>query len=108
MKAMAMRKPVVATNVSGSKELVLPGETGYLADVADVQGLALALEDLAADCELRRRMGEAGRARAWEHYDLRRMIRDVEQIYRELLYSRREVASERRASGIAALKAEGS
>jgi len=83
-EAMAMGKPVVATNVSGSNELVVHGVTGYLVDVADAQGLAGAFDNLAADWKLRRRMGEAGRARARKHYDLRRMIQDVEQIYREL------------------------
>jgi glycosyltransferase involved in cell wall biosynthesis len=94
-EAMAMGKPVVATNVTGSNELVLPGVTGYLVDVADPQSLALALGDLAADWRLRRRMGEAGRARAREHYDLRRMIRDVERVYRELFWSGQEVYSDR-------------
>jgi glycosyltransferase involved in cell wall biosynthesis len=105
-EAMAMGKPVVATNVSGSKELVLPGATGYLVEVADAQGLALALEDLAADWNLRRRMGEAGRARASEHYDLRRMIQDVEQVYRELSCPSHEAGGAVRAGGIAALEAD--
>jgi glycosyltransferase involved in cell wall biosynthesis len=107
-EAMAMGKPVVATNVSGSNELVLPGETGYLVDVADSQRLATALEELAVDCKLRRRLGEAGRARAWEHYDLRRMIRDVEQIYRELFWAGHEVGGDRRTAGFAALEVDGS
>jgi glycosyltransferase involved in cell wall biosynthesis len=105
-EAMAMGKPVVATNVSGSNELVLPGVTGYLVDVADAQGLAAAIEDLAVDCKLRRRMGEAGRARAWEHYDLRRMIRDVEQVYRELFRAGHKVGGDPRTAGIAALEVD--
>jgi glycosyltransferase involved in cell wall biosynthesis len=90
-EAMAMGKPVVATNVSGSKDLVQHGVTGYLVDVADAQGFSVAIHDLAADRELRRRMGEAGRARARKHYDLQRMIRDVELVYRELFWGEHEV-----------------
>ena len=104
-EAMAMRKPVVATNVSGSNELVLHGLTGYLVDVADVRGIAVALENLAADGKLRRSMGEAGCARAWKHYDLQRMIRDVEQVYHELLCAGNEV-NQRKTSGIAALEVD--
>jgi hypothetical protein len=63
---------------------------------------------LAADGKLRHRMGEAGRARAWKHYDLRRMIRDVEEVYRELLRAGRETGGDRRTVGIAALEADGS
>ena len=107
-EAMAMGKPVVATNVAGSNELVQHGVTGYLADVADAQGLAAAFMGLAADGKLRHRMGEAGRARAWKHYDLRRMIRDVEEVYRELLRAGRETGGDRRTVGIAALEADGS
>lgn len=105
-EAMAMGKPVVATNVSGSNELVLHGVTGYLVDVADAQGVAEAFEELAGDGKLRRRMGEAGRARAGKHYDLRRMIRDVEEVYRELLCPSHEVGDNRRTAGIAALEVD--
>jgi glycosyltransferase involved in cell wall biosynthesis len=105
-EAMAMGKPVVATNVSGSNELVLHGETGYLVDVADAHGLAAAFVDLAADGKLRRRMGEAGRARAWKHYDLRRMIRDVEQVYRELLGAGHAARGDCKTAGITVLEVD--
>lgn len=105
-EAMAMGKPVVATNVSGSNELVLPGVTGYLVDVADAQDLAAAFEDLAADGQLRRSLGEAGRARAWKYYDLRRMIRDVEEFYREVLSASQDVSRDRSTPGIAALEVD--
>ena len=78
----------------------------YLVDVADAQGLASAFEDLAADGQLRRRMGEAGRARAWKHYDLRRMIRDVEEFYREVLSASHEVGHDRSTPRIAALEVD--
>jgi len=100
-EAMAMGKPVVATNVSGSNELILHGETGYLVDIADVQGLAKAFHHLAGDRALCRRMGEAGRARARKHYDLRRMIRDVEQFYRELFWGFREIRDPQQAAAVA-------
>jgi glycosyltransferase involved in cell wall biosynthesis len=90
-EAMAMGKPVVATNVSGSKELVQHGATGYLVGVGDTGGLAAALDELAASCKLRRRMGDAGRARARSHYHLGRMVRDVEQTYRELFWGDHQV-----------------
>ena len=107
-EAMAMAKPVVATDVSGSNELVLNNETGYLVDVANPQNIAGALADLATDPKLRRRMGEAGRARARKLYDLTRMIRDLEQVYRELYTAARELPRDNRrsAAGIAAFEAE--
>lgn len=85
-EAMAMGKPVVATNVAGSKELVIPGVTGYLVKVADATAFSDVYLELAADPDLRRRMGDAGRARAREHYDLPRTIAGLEQLYRELSF----------------------
>jgi glycosyltransferase involved in cell wall biosynthesis len=103
-EAMAMGKPIVATNVSGSKELVVHSVTGYVAEVADISGLATALQELARDKELRRSMGAAGKARVTELYDLRRMIRDVEQIYRELLSAANQVHRERPVPAVASLE----
>lgn len=85
-EAMAMRKPVVATNVAGNNELVVDGVTGLLVPVAEPESVADAMQRLAGDHELRRRMGAAGQARAGELYDLRRMIRDIEQSYSDLFF----------------------
>ena len=103
-EAMAMGKPVVATNVAGSNELVLPGVTGYLVDASDVQGFAVALHELAADWELRHRMGEAGRARAREYYDLQRMVRAIEQLYRDALRGKLQMPSWHRPAVAAAIE----
>jgi glycosyltransferase involved in cell wall biosynthesis len=104
-EAMAMHKPVVATKVSGSSELVVHGETGYLVDIADSHAIAAAFEELAADWNLRRRMGDAGCARARKHYGLARMSQGIEQVYRDLLSAPREVrGDDRRAADIAALE----
>ena len=63
-EAMAAGLPVVATRVGGIPEIVLDGETGLLAEAADVDSLAAALERLADDAWLCRELGAAGRARA--------------------------------------------
>lgn len=64
IEAMAAGLPVVATRVGGVPEVVEEGVTGYLAPSGDDAGLADALLRLAADPELRGRLGRAGRARA--------------------------------------------
>ncbi len=58
---MAQGKPVVATAVGGTPELVLDGETGLLVPPGDVDALADALADVLDDPERARRLGEAGR-----------------------------------------------
>lgn len=69
IEAMFAALPVVATNIRGSREEVLPEETGLLVPVNDPSALGAALARLAADPALRGAMGAAGRARALEHYD---------------------------------------
>ncbi|HSI97256.1 MAG TPA: glycosyltransferase, partial [Gaiellaceae bacterium] len=61
LEAMAAARPVVATRVGGLPQVVRDGENGLLVDERDPVGLARAIEALAADGELRRKMGESGR-----------------------------------------------
>jgi glycosyltransferase involved in cell wall biosynthesis len=84
-EAMAMGKPVVATNVSGSNELVQHGETGLLLPAGDDAACAEALGRLAGDPALRRAMGQAAQRRVREYYDVGRMVRQVEELYWDLL-----------------------
>jgi len=63
MEAMACAKPVIASRAGGNPELVTDGVTGLLVDAGDSSGFAHAIQRLAADRELRLRMGAAGRAR---------------------------------------------
>jgi glycosyltransferase involved in cell wall biosynthesis len=67
-EAMAHARPVVASAVGGLLDLVVDGETGVLVPPRDVPALRGALERLLADPDLRRRLGEAGRARVQERF----------------------------------------
>ena len=69
LEAMACGVPVVATNIRGSREEVVQGETGYLVPIRDAQALGKAIVSLAQDSELRNRMGRAGRKRAEGRFD---------------------------------------
>jgi glycosyltransferase involved in cell wall biosynthesis len=68
LEASASGKPVVATNVGGIPEVVRDGATGLLVPPHDPPALAAALRRLAAEPDLRRRMGEAGRHFACERH----------------------------------------
>ncbi|MBI0534909.1 glycosyltransferase family 1 protein [Roseomonas sp. KE2513] len=74
IEAMLTGLPVVATDISGPREQVVPGETGLLVPPAAVAPLAAALNQLTDDAALRRRMGEAARARALARYDEARVV----------------------------------
>ncbi|MEN6626110.1 MAG: glycosyltransferase family 4 protein [Candidatus Sumerlaeia bacterium] len=74
IEAMAAGLPVVATDIRGSREEVVPGQTGWIVPLRDAGALAEALGKLAADPENARRMGQAGRRRAVDLYDEARVI----------------------------------
>lgn len=71
MEAMASGLPAVSTRLSGIPELVDDGRTGLLVPPADAAALADAIERLARDPELRRRMGAAGRDTVTRTFNLR-------------------------------------
>lgn len=64
LEAGAHGLPVVAHAIGGVPEAVIDGETGLLVPPGDQPALTAAFTRLLADPVLRRRLGEAGRARA--------------------------------------------
>jgi glycosyltransferase involved in cell wall biosynthesis len=78
---MAHARPVVATPVGGTPELVVDGETGLLVPPRDPEALAAALRRLLEDPELARRLGEAGRARVAERFTAVEQARRIVEIY---------------------------
>jgi glycosyltransferase involved in cell wall biosynthesis len=63
LEAASCGRPIIASDMPGCREVVAHGETGLLVPLRNAAGLAGAIATLAADRALRRRMGEAGRAR---------------------------------------------
>lgn len=85
MEAMACGKPVVATRVGGVPEVVVDGETGVLVRPGEATALAEGIAALLRSPERRRALGERGRRRAVEHFDLRLMLERTRQVYADLL-----------------------
>ena len=79
LEAMASARPVVVTDIGGTAEAVVHGETGFLVPPGDADAVARALLDLAVDPERARRMGAAGRARQRELFDGERMVETYER-----------------------------
>ncbi len=89
IEALAAARPVVATRVGGVPDVVTDGVDGFLVEHGDVEALAERLARLAADPELRRAMGEAGRERVLQRYAVSRLIDDIDRLYRSLLEARK-------------------
>lgn len=74
-------KPVVVYDTDGSREGLIPDETGYLVPAFDVVRFEASIVRLVRDAELRRTMGQAGRAFALSRFDANVMIDALEKLY---------------------------
>jgi len=74
MEAGACGLPLIASRLSGIPELVIDGETGLLVEPGDVQGLVSALARIAAEPEIRERLGAAVRKRLDADFSLARNV----------------------------------
>jgi len=78
-------KPVVSYDVDGAREVVIPGETGYLLPVEEIAGIADAICELAESPELRSRLGENGRTRFTEIFRHQTMTAQIRDVYQRVL-----------------------
>ena len=84
IEAMAVGKPVIATPLGGSKELVTH-ETGILVPPENAEAIASAIAELAADREQLAEMGKASRQRAELLFSSKKNTALTENVYEELL-----------------------
>lgn len=85
IEAMAMAKPVVATNIRGCREEILDGETGFLVPVGDAKALADAILRLVENPELAAEMGKRGQERALKLYDEQQVLQRQLEVYKKLI-----------------------
>ncbi len=85
MEAMAAGVPVVATDIPGNRDLVVPSETGYLVAVGDRAAIARQTAKILDDRALASRLGAAARVRVHTNFSVDQMIQRHAQLYRELL-----------------------
>ncbi len=85
LEAMATALPVVATDVGGTAEVVVHGETGLLVPPGDPGALADALVALLANPTMVDAFGQAGRARVEAHFGERLMLQRIEALLDRLV-----------------------
>ncbi len=81
MEAMAAGKPVVASSISGIPELVTHEVSGILVDAAYAGRMADAVRRLAADPQLRARLGRAGQVKVRRDFDIRLTTRALVSLF---------------------------
>lgn len=85
IEAMAAARPVVAFDVGGVKDLIRDDVTGILVPFGDVQRLADSMISLLRNPQKGKSLGQNARQRAYPHFDYRRLVRDMEKFYCQLL-----------------------
>lgn len=87
-EAQAAGLPIVATDIGGIPESVVPGRSAFLVPEKDSDALAERIECLVEHPEMWPEMGRAGRAYVEAKYDIERLNDRLVQIYRELVEDR--------------------
>ena len=98
IEALAARRPLVATAVDGTPEVVIDERTGLLAPPAESAALAAAIGRLLGDPALAARLAAEGCKFVRENFTLKRQIDQTAALYSELLGTR-NIGSEKTNSG---------
>ena len=93
LESMYLGKPIIATDVGGNKELVIPDENGFLVPPKNPEALAQAILHLINDPEKARKMGENGRARILAEFRQERMVEYYQDLWLKLLEKKAAVRS---------------
>ncbi|MGC2196815.1 MAG: glycosyltransferase [Terriglobales bacterium] len=89
LEYMAAGLPTVASNVGGNAELVENGVTGFLVPAENSQALSAALLRFLRDPELSGQIASNGQRLATQSFSFERLIREVDELYTELLERRK-------------------
>lgn len=73
LEAMAMGLPIVASDIAGNEELVIPGKNGFLISTNDQGSLTRSIKKCIRDQKLREKLGRESRKIVTEQYTWRRM-----------------------------------
>jgi len=84
IEAAGFGKPIIATDIDGSREIIRDGETGLLVPPADPAALAEAVVRLLEDEALARRLAERALNEIPAAFSLERMVAETERLYLDL------------------------
>jgi glycosyltransferase involved in cell wall biosynthesis len=85
LEAMAMEKPIVATDIDGIKDVLDNGKTGLLVPPKDPEALSEAIVNLLIQRDKAYQMGKKARTVVNEQFSVDTMVEKVEEVYQELL-----------------------
>ncbi len=95
VEAMALKKPVIATNIWALNSLVQNKVNGLLIQPKNVTELASAITELIENQDLRRAVGEKAYKTVQEQFSIKRMTRDFDRLYQQILQSDSRLAGKK-------------
>lgn len=84
-QALIAGKPVVSYDIDGAKEVVIPGETGFLVPPESIEPLVKSLSELVVNPSLRDQFGRRGRELFTDQFRHESMTRRIREVYAEVL-----------------------
>ena len=85
MEAMSAGVPVVGTDIAGTRDLIVEGETGFLVPVGDRAAFARAAQRIMENPDLGERLAEASRRRMVQEFSVEKMVKSYATLYDEVL-----------------------
>ncbi len=85
LEAMSCEVPVVATRAGGIGEMVQHGVQGFLTEIEDFEDLVQYAVQLIRDPDLHARFAASARARVLEQFSMKRMVRELEEVYESVI-----------------------
>ncbi|CAB3395474.1 N-acetyl-alpha-D-glucosaminyl L-malate synthase BshA [Kyrpidia spormannii] len=99
VEAMACETPVVASRTGGLPEVIVHGETGFLAEVGDVSAMADYVSQLLDDRALHRAFAAKGRGRVERYFSCTHQVQKYEELYRQVLENQRMHSTDAEQAG---------
>ena len=85
LEAMASQKPVVATNIPGTRELIADGDDGFLVTAKDDVSLAERIDELLSNPDFANSMGKTAQAKVERQFTAKMMVKKVETVYQNVM-----------------------
>jgi glycosyltransferase involved in cell wall biosynthesis len=84
LQALAMEKPVIASDAGAIKEIVINGVTGMLIEPKNAEQIAEKVIELYENPLLGKRLGRAGRQLVEKQHSIEHMLDSIEALYKKL------------------------
>lgn len=85
LQAMSVSLPVVASNVSGNRDAVIDGKTGFLYTPGNIDEAVKYVKILSRDVKKRKKLGKQGKKRQELYFSLSQMAKETYQVYKSTL-----------------------